>query len=108
MAGRTIDYGYTSFGSDVTTPGYVSEDPDQASRLLQRRHLHLHLPHAIPANATGTYSIGIEARKVFTLNAGTTKQTTQQVRRHQPRSQLLRGWLAGNAAPHRGGADDLQ
>ena len=25
MAGPTSDYGYTSFGSDVTTPGYVSE-----------------------------------------------------------------------------------
>ena len=27
MAGPTSDYGYTSFGSDVTTPGYVSENP---------------------------------------------------------------------------------
>ena len=25
MAGPTTDYGYTSFGSDVTTPGYVTE-----------------------------------------------------------------------------------
>src|SRR5205823_3427528 len=25
MAGSTADYGYTSFGSDVTTPGYVAE-----------------------------------------------------------------------------------
>ncbi|MDE3164258.1 MAG: OmcA/MtrC family decaheme c-type cytochrome, partial [Acidobacteriota bacterium] len=27
MAGPTSDYGYTSFGSDVTTGGYVSENP---------------------------------------------------------------------------------
>src|SRR5579863_10677774 len=26
LAGPTTDYGYTSFGSDVTTPGYVGED----------------------------------------------------------------------------------
>ena len=30
MAGPTSEYGYTSFGSDVTTPGYVSEDARQA------------------------------------------------------------------------------
>ena len=27
LAGPTTDYGYTNFGSDVTTPGYVSETP---------------------------------------------------------------------------------
>jgi OmcA/MtrC family decaheme c-type cytochrome len=34
--------------------------------------------HSIPANATGTYSIGIEARRTETLLAGTTKQMTVQ------------------------------
>src|ERR1035441_5354375 len=32
MAGPTTDYGYTSFGSDVTTPGYVSEKPAATCR----------------------------------------------------------------------------
>ena len=27
LAGPTTDYGYTSFGADVTTQGYVSENP---------------------------------------------------------------------------------
>ena len=27
LAGPTTDYGYTNFGSDVTTQGYVSENP---------------------------------------------------------------------------------
>ena len=34
MAGPTSDYGYTSFGSDVTTPGYVTESA--AQRHLRR------------------------------------------------------------------------
>ena len=31
MAGPTTDYGYTSFGSDVTTPGYVTESAARAT-----------------------------------------------------------------------------
>ena len=43
MAGPTTDYGYTSFGSDVTTPGYVGED-GTAGNLRRERQLHVHLP----------------------------------------------------------------
>src|SRR5262249_16463327 len=32
--------------------------------------------HAIPANATGTYSIGMEGRRSFTILPGTTQATT--------------------------------
>ena len=42
MAGPTTDYGYTSFGSNVTTPGYVTESA--SGRHLQRqRELHVHV-----------------------------------------------------------------
>lgn len=71
MAGPTTDYGKTSFGSDVTTPGYVTEsalgatcDPDGTCKYP--------FTHAVPAGATGTYAIGVEARRTETLLPGTT------------------------------------
>jgi OmcA/MtrC family decaheme c-type cytochrome len=73
LAGPTTDYGYTSFGSDVTTPGYVSEDLTQGSCGADGTCTYTFL-HAIPANATGTYTIGLEGRMVGNLNAGTTKE----------------------------------
>ncbi|HWB83990.1 MAG TPA: OmcA/MtrC family decaheme c-type cytochrome [Bryobacteraceae bacterium] len=73
MAGPASDYGYTSFGSDVSTPGYVTEnalgaacDSDGACTYTFK--------HAVPANAMGTYSIGVEARRTEVLLPGTTKQ----------------------------------
>jgi OmcA/MtrC family decaheme c-type cytochrome len=73
MAGPTADYGYTSFGSDVTTPGYVTESATSASCSNDGSCLYT-FKHAIPANATGTFSIGVEARRTETLLAGTTDQ----------------------------------
>jgi OmcA/MtrC family decaheme c-type cytochrome len=76
MAGPTSDYGYTSFGSDVTTPGYVSEDVTRTSSCGQDGTCTYTFTHAIPANATGTYSIGMEGRRAGILLPGTTKQLT--------------------------------
>lgn len=77
MAGPTSDYGYTSFGSDVTTNGYVSEDASKASCGADGTCLYQFL-HAVPADAKGTFSIGMEGRRGATLLAGTTIQQTTQ------------------------------
>jgi len=71
LAGPTVDYGYTNFGSDVTTHGYVSEDATKATCGSDGTCLYQFL-HAIPANATGTFSIGMEGRRGLTILPGTT------------------------------------
>jgi OmcA/MtrC family decaheme c-type cytochrome len=73
MAGPTSDYGYTSFGSDVTTSGYVSESALAATCGSDGVCTYT-FKHAVPAKATGTYSIGVEARRTEVLLPGTTKQ----------------------------------
>jgi OmcA/MtrC family decaheme c-type cytochrome len=76
MAGPTTDYGYTSFGSDTaSTPGYVTESAIKAT-CSSTGNCSYTFTHAIPAAATGTYSIGGEARESVTLLAGTTTQQT--------------------------------
>ena len=70
MAGPTSDYGYTSFGSDVTTPGYVSEAATKASCSSDGTCQYT-FTHAVPASATGTYAIGIEGRIAVNLYPGT-------------------------------------
>ena len=77
MAGPTSDYGYTSFGPDVTTPGYVSEDARQASCSGDGTCTYT-FRRAIPADAKGSYSIGIESRRSETLLAGTTRERNVQ------------------------------
>jgi OmcA/MtrC family decaheme c-type cytochrome len=77
MAGPNSDYGYTSFGSDVSTPGYVSEDARRAS-CGQDGNCTYTFQHAIPADARGSFSIGVEARRTETVLAGTTKQMNIQ------------------------------
>lgn len=72
MAGPTTDYGYTSFGSGVTTPGYVTESASGATCLSGT--CSYTFTHAIPANATGTYTIGGEARETVTILPNTTSQ----------------------------------
>jgi OmcA/MtrC family decaheme c-type cytochrome len=71
MAGPTSDYGYTSFGSDVVTPGYVSENPVPTAKCDGSGTCTYTFTHAIPAKATGSYTIGIEGRITFTINANT-------------------------------------
>ncbi len=73
MAGPTTDYGYTSFGSDVTTPGYVTESALAATCATDGSCAYT-FKHAVPAKATGTYSIGVEARRTEVILQGTTKQ----------------------------------
>jgi OmcA/MtrC family decaheme c-type cytochrome len=73
MAGPTSDYGYTSFGSDVTTPGYVSESATGAQCNTAGTCTYT-FQHAVPADAKGSFAIGIESRRTETLLAGTTDQ----------------------------------
>ena len=77
MAGPTTDYGYTNFGSDVTTSGYVSEDARQGSCTPEGTCIYT-FRRAIPEDARGSYSIGIEARRTETLLAGTTRERNVQ------------------------------
>jgi OmcA/MtrC family decaheme c-type cytochrome len=74
LAGPTTDYGYTSFGSDVTTHGYVSENPVPKAQCSSDGTCTYQFTHSIPAAAKGTYSIGIEARRAYTILPGTTRQ----------------------------------
>ena len=76
MAGPTTDYGYTSFGSDVTTPGYVTEAIAKTASCSNDGSCQYTFTHAVPADATGTYAIGIEGRISATLLPGTTRQQT--------------------------------
>ncbi len=78
MAGPTTDYGYTSFGSDVTTPGYDSENAAPTSKCGQDGTCTYTFTHAVPAGAKGTFAIGVEARRALVLLAGTVKQVSTQ------------------------------
>ncbi len=77
MAGPTSDYGYTSFGSDVTTPGYVTESAAKATCDASGNCLYT-FTHTVPAKSTGTYAIGVEARRTEIVLAGTTSQKSIQ------------------------------
>ncbi|HTR39812.1 MAG TPA: OmcA/MtrC family decaheme c-type cytochrome [Bryobacteraceae bacterium] len=84
MAGPTTDYGYTSFGSDTaSTPGYVTESAAKAPCDANGNCTYT-FTHAIPANATGTYAIGGEARISTTVLTGTTSQLSIQYAAKNP------------------------
>ena len=53
MAGPTADYGYTGFGSDVTTPGYVTESALTAGACGADGTCTYAFNHAVPAGAKG-------------------------------------------------------
>lgn len=81
LAGPTTDYGYTSFGSNTAnTPGYVTESALKAS--CASGSCTYTFTHTIPAAATGTYTIGGEARITVTVLAGTT--SSQSVTKGSP------------------------
>ena len=75
MAGPTSDYGYTSFGKDVTTPGYDSEDGTTATCDGSSNCTYT-FQHAVPAGSIGTYAIGVESERLETVLPGTTKEQT--------------------------------
>jgi OmcA/MtrC family decaheme c-type cytochrome len=77
MAGPTTDYGYTSFGSSVTTPGYVTESALGAA-CDNNGNCQYTFNHLVPAQATGTYAIGVEARRTEIVLPGTTSQLSIQ------------------------------
>ena len=84
MTGPTTDYGNVSFGSDTTsTPGYVTETAT-GSQCDGSGNCQYTFTHAIPANAKGTYAIGVEARLSATLLPGTTIQQTTTYSAHNP------------------------
>jgi OmcA/MtrC family decaheme c-type cytochrome len=74
MAGPTTDYGYTSFGSDVSTPGYVTESA-LSSSCDAKGNCTYSFTHAVPAQSKGTFAIGVEARRTETLLPGTVSAT---------------------------------
>jgi OmcA/MtrC family decaheme c-type cytochrome len=78
LAGPTSDYGYTNFGADVTTHGYVSENPVPTAKCSGDGTCSYTFTHLIPANAKGTFSIGIEARRGLTILPGTTQELTTE------------------------------
>ncbi|MEO8591794.1 MAG: OmcA/MtrC family decaheme c-type cytochrome [Candidatus Solibacter sp.] len=78
LAGPTLDYGYTKFGSDVTTNGYVSENPVPTAKCAADGTCTYTFTHVVPVGATGTYSVGIEGRRELVLLPGTAQtQTTE-------------------------------
>ncbi len=66
MAGPTTDYGNTIFGSNVTTPGYVTESAAGATCDSGGNCMYT-FTHTVPASATGTFAIGVEARRTETV-----------------------------------------
>ncbi len=83
MAGPTTDYGYTSFGSTITTPGYVSEDGTKGTCDGNGNCSYTFIS-AIPATATGTYAIGAEAVRTENVLPGT--NAAQSVESGSPNS----------------------
>ena len=78
MAGPAADYGYTNFGPDVTTPGYVSESATTAAQCGSDGVCTYTFNHGVPAGAHGTFAIGMEGRRTETLLPGTTTQMDVQ------------------------------
>ena len=78
LAGPTADYGYTNFGSDVTTGGYVAENPVPTAKCSADGACTYTFTHAIPTGAKGTYSIGIEGRREQVILPGTTRELTAE------------------------------
>jgi len=77
MAGPSTDYGYTSFGSTVTTPGYVTESAQATTTCSAAGACSYTFTHAVPAKATGSYAISFYGSRVAeVLLSGTTSQQT--------------------------------
>jgi OmcA/MtrC family decaheme c-type cytochrome len=78
LAGPTTDYGHTNFGSDVTTPGYVSESATTAAQCGTNGACTYTFTHAVPTGSHGTFAIGMEGRRTEILLPGTVSETSVQ------------------------------
>src|SRR5580692_5370363 len=78
MAGPTTDFGYTIFGTNTSTPGYVTESALTASKCDTKGNCTYSFTNLIPAKSVGTYAIGAEARRTETVLAGTTSSQSVQ------------------------------
>jgi OmcA/MtrC family decaheme c-type cytochrome len=81
LAGPTEpDYGYTKFtGPAYVTGGYISEDPSTTGTCDANGTCTYTFVHGIPADAKGTFTIGIEGRRGLVLLPGTKKEQTTEV-----------------------------
>jgi OmcA/MtrC family decaheme c-type cytochrome len=77
LAGPTADYGYTQFGANPPV-GYVSENPVPTASCDSNGVCTYTFTNAVPAAATGSYSVGIEGRLGYTINPGTRSEVTTQ------------------------------
>jgi OmcA/MtrC family decaheme c-type cytochrome len=82
LAGPATDYGYTSFGPDQKTGGYISENIVAGGTCDASGNCSYTFTHAIPVDATGTYSIGLEGRRGITILAGTLKSVSTEYGAH--------------------------
>ena len=70
LAGPTSDYGHTSFGPDVATPGYVSEDVQNSAQCELDGVCTYTFAHSLPKGAQGTFAIGMEGRRTESISTG--------------------------------------
>jgi OmcA/MtrC family decaheme c-type cytochrome len=77
LAGPTTDFGNTTF-TGVTTPGYVSETAAPTTTCGQDGTCTYTFTHAIPADAKGSFAVGVEARRALVLLPGTVKEVSTQ------------------------------
>lgn len=84
MAGPTTDYGYTIFGSNSSTPGYVTESAQKGATCDAKGNCTYQFTNVVPAKATGTYAIGGEARVTETILGGTTSQQSVEYGAYNP------------------------
>jgi OmcA/MtrC family decaheme c-type cytochrome len=79
LAGPTSDYGMTNFGADVTSKGYVSENPVPTAKCSADGTCTYTFTHAIPTGSKGTFAIGIEGRRAYTIMPGTVREVGTEV-----------------------------
>lgn len=98
MTGSTVDYGLANFGPDVTTAGYVTESVAKSASCGSDGTCMYTFTHAVPANASGTYAIGIEGRLTATLLPGTVTQMTVN---YGGKNQVIYFSVDGSPVAHR-------